>query len=103
VCKERLRELELFSLMKARGGILAACTEGGCEEDGAKLFLVVPSDRTRSTGQKLKHRMFWLNIRKHVFTVKMTEHWHRLAREVVESPSLEIFRSCLGMVLGNWL
>jgi len=30
-------------------------------------------------------------------------HWHRLPRKVVESPSLEIFKSCLDMVLGNWL
>jgi len=31
-----------------------------------------------------------LNIREHFFTVRVTEHWHRLPREVVESPSLEM-------------
>ncbi|KFW09687.1 hypothetical protein N327_05914, partial [Fulmarus glacialis] len=41
------------------------------------------------------------NIRKRFFTVRVTEHWHRLPGEVVESPSLEIFESHLDMVLGN--
>ena len=64
---------------------------------------MVPSDRTRGDGHKLKHRRFPLNIRKHFFTVKVTEHWHRLPREVVESPSLKILKSHLDMDLGNWL
>ncbi len=33
--------------------------------------------------------------------MRLTEHWKSLARKVVESLSLEIFRSCLDMVLGN--
>ena len=33
----------------------------------------------------------------------VTEHWHRWPREVVESPTFEIFNSRLDMVLGNWL
>jgi len=33
----------------------------------------------------------------------VTEHWQRLPRQVVESPPLEIFKSCLDMVLGNQL
>ncbi|KFP99391.1 hypothetical protein N329_00688, partial [Haliaeetus albicilla] len=50
-------------------------------------------------GHTLKCKRFPLNIRKHGFTVRVTEHRHRLPREAVESPSLEIFRSCLDTVL----
>ena len=41
--------------------------EGGCKEDGAGLFSVVPSARTRGKGHKLKHRRVPLNTRKHFY------------------------------------
>jgi len=101
--EERLRELDLFSLKKRRlrGDLVNAYKydKGGCQEKGARLFSVVPSNRTRGTGDKLKHKKFQLNMRKNFFTSKVAEHWNRLPRGVVDSPSLEIFKTRLDKFL----
>ncbi|KAK4814506.1 hypothetical protein QYF61_021569 [Mycteria americana] len=77
---EQLRDLGLFSLEKRRlrGDLIALynCLKGGCREG-----------------------RFRLDIRKNFFTERVIKHWNRLPREVVQSPSLEVFKGRLDEVL----
>ena len=101
VYDERLRHLTLFSLEKTEGDLINAYknVKDGCQEDGAGLFLAVPSDITRGSGHKLEHRKFHLNMEKNFFTLRVTEHWKILPRDLVEFPSLEIFKNHLDTLL----
>ncbi|PKU48460.1 hypothetical protein llap_1201 [Limosa lapponica baueri] len=104
--EERLRHLGVFSLEKRRlrGDLINAYKylKGRSQEDGAKLSSVVPGDRTRGKVHKLEHRKFHLNMWKN-FTLRVAEHWKRPPRHVVESPSLETFKTCLDTFLSNLL
>ena len=47
---------------------------GRSQLDGARLFLVVLSDRTRGNEHKPGQRKFHLNVRTAFFTARVTEH-----------------------------
>ena len=106
-CEERLSKVDLFSLEKRRlrGDLIHVYKYLRCrrQRDEARLFSAMHGDRTRGNGHKLKHRKFCTNVHKNFFIVRVMEHWNRLPREVVESPSLETFRTLLDTYVCNLL
>ena len=102
-CEERLRDLRLFSLKwrRLRGDLATAYKYlmDKCLVDGARLFSVMPSDRTRGNKHKAEHRKFHHNMRKCFLTLRATEHCNRLHRVVVQSPPLEILETHLDTFL----
>ncbi|KAF7252572.1 Protein argonaute 1C [Varanus komodoensis] len=97
----RLRELGLFSLEKRRlrGDMLATYRYvRGCHmEMGRDLFSPAEEGRTRSNGAKLREPRFHLDARKHFLTVRTPRVWNGLPREVVEAPSVRVFKDRLNM------
>ena len=83
---EEKAQRDLIHVYKYREG-------GHNEEEGDRLFSVLPTDRTRDSGHKLKNMTLHLNTRKHVFPLRVVKHRNRLPREVVKSPSVEILKT----------
>ena len=54
-------------------------------------------------GSELHQGRFRQDIRKHFFIERVVKHWNKLPREVVDVPSLSVFKRCLDSALKNLL
>ena len=105
--EEKLSDLVLFSHKKGRlrGDLINVYKylKCGCQRDITNLFSAVCGDRTRGNSHKLQHRKFCTNMQRNFFIVRVMERWNRLPREIVGSPSLEIFKTHLDAYLCSLL
>ncbi|KFW10886.1 hypothetical protein N327_07247, partial [Fulmarus glacialis] len=93
--EDRLRELGLFSVETALLIAAFQYLKGPYRKGGEGLFIRECSDRTRGSDFKVKEGRFRLNIRKKLFTGGTGP------REVVDAPSLEVFKARVDGALSN--
>lgn len=99
-----LNNLMPSSLNQTKPSEQRLCQKGVDSDPGTscvpeKLISQAASDRTRRNGFKLHQGRFRSDIRKNFFTDKLTGPWKGQLREAVASPSPEILKKCVHVVL----
>ena len=68
---------------------------------GPVLFNIFINDIADGIECKLKEGRFRLDVRGKFFTMRVVRCWNRLPREVVDAPSLEVFKARLDAALDS--
>lgn len=66
---------------------------GGNEDEGDRLFSVVPTVRAKGNGHKLNHMKFHLSTGKIFCNVRIIKRWKKVPREIEGSPFMAIQHS----------
>lgn len=61
------------------------------KEDAKKLEPVSFQWCPSGNGHKLKNKR--LSVKKHLFSVKVTDHWNKLPKDIGKSPALDVLKS----------
>ncbi|RMC07026.1 hypothetical protein DUI87_16479 [Hirundo rustica rustica] len=101
---EELKELGLFSLEKKRlrGDLITLYNflKGGCNSWELISFSRQQlTEREGAVSGCIKGNIGW-TLGKSFFTERAIKYWYSLPGEVVESPSLDVFRTRLDVALG---
>lgn len=75
---------------------------GGCKHDGARLFPVATSARTRGNGHKLEHKRFLITSGS-IYVLAGAGALAQVVQKVSRISSLKIFMRHLDVVLGTQL
>ena len=59
------------------------------------------SDRMRGNGFKLKESRFTLDMKEKFFSLRVVRPWHRVPREAVAAPGLEVSKAGLDRAWSN--
>ena len=97
--EERLRALKLPSLehRRRRGDMIQVfkILKGIHRLDPDQLFTMSAESTTRGHGLKMMKTFSRLGVRQHVFSQRVVNDWNSFPAEVVESPTLNTFKSRL--------
>ena len=103
--EERLKELDLYSLSKRRlRGNLIQCfkiIKGFDNVNIDNFFTLAPEMPTRGHSLKLSGKRVTLDVTKFFFTNEIINEWNKLPESVIESTTINMFKSRLDNYLTN--
>lgn len=99
--KAKKKSVEQYQECTVMVGFIDVRVKGGCSQVGIRLFSQATSDRIGGHSLTLHWWRFRLDIWKKFFQERGIGNWNGLPREVVESPSLKVFKGRVDVALST--